>query len=1095
MSPLPDRGPVTSSARPEERFRLRVHILGAVDIQCSGRRAVPAELRRTHVLALLLLLALERDRSLDRDEVCDALWPNSDLVTANGRLHHTVLLLRRALMAVGGMFDPLHVAGGRVTLDPRVWTDAGRLHETARAVTQGRATPGAVLACLEEATQPAPFPLPPCALYDRLTRELSSSLRTVGTEWVRTSATVGDSSLLRQALSILDREGLVDETSTLRWMDADWAAGRINAVRERYRHLAPELAARLGLKPSRRIQQLALRAERALDAPRAAPNRLIDLRIDHEHAPWQPEPPLLGRATLLERLDAALMHEGGKGVALCGPTGIGKSRLARELFRSRLSDDPDLCCWIALEATHHGQAWLGRVAEALGLAVGDGDAAAIRTHLETRPFLLVIDAGPHDAVMFDGLAHVLPQQGPGRVLLVCRRTPTEALHEILVPPLPLPDAQTDLARARLNPAVALFLARRPGATPSDLTAAQLRAIIRIVHHARGLPLAIELSAALSTCSTPSETADALDARSIRLTGRLRDLPPHHRIGTTAWTGADAHAAAHPDVAAVLPVIALFNGAFDLDAVIEVAAGVGVEPARCRAGIESLIALGLVERRGLDETGAANDLRVGGLFATVAIEALRTDPHRPVLEARHSAWVAARVRSLLLRLARADETLTRSASDDADWVDVIGSALDELVALDTDIDLALRWMARHDHPALVELVDRLGTHWLLRGIPSAALGWTRRARRCEDVDVARSARLALLEANLWFVSEQSQTAELVASEAVRLAANTGEVELETHAACLRLRTMFRSGRGAEGFEWAATLYARLSASNDGPGVRTLRAGLCLAAHLLRHPSPVALPEIPLPTFESERSAEWFQCLGLACAARVRSEKWDEASTLADQGARLAATLRTSRWRCEFAILRSEIELGRDNLDAAEMSIAAAHSLASQDERIDTLVGATLLRWAQIRWQRGDANGASELLHEAAPHLAADTAGWGYSEWLLKVGIAHLDADRLGDSIAAYRELARQWECYADTPDIARVAAFGERIASRMCLPDYASRLRDGIERTRQRRDASNSGLPAVPAASELIESITSLAAHIERIRAADTAGAAPGNLSH
>ena len=111
-------------------MRVEIDLLGGFAVRVEGR-AVPAEQwRRRQAAALVKLLALAPRRTLHREQVIDALWPDSGIEEAAPRLHKAAYYARRALA------DPraLVVAGDTVSLfpDADVAVDAERYERSAR---------------------------------------------------------------------------------------------------------------------------------------------------------------------------------------------------------------------------------------------------------------------------------------------------------------------------------------------------------------------------------------------------------------------------------------------------------------------------------------------------------------------------------------------------------------------------------------------------------------------------------------------------------------------------------------------------------------------------------------------------------------------------------------------------------------------------------------------------------------------------------------------------------------------------------------------------------------------------------------------------
>jgi DNA-binding SARP family transcriptional activator len=74
-----------------------VKLLGRFDVRVHGRTVAPDRWSRRHAAALVKLLAITPGRSLHREQVIDALWPDLALAEAAPRLHKASHYARRTL--------------------------------------------------------------------------------------------------------------------------------------------------------------------------------------------------------------------------------------------------------------------------------------------------------------------------------------------------------------------------------------------------------------------------------------------------------------------------------------------------------------------------------------------------------------------------------------------------------------------------------------------------------------------------------------------------------------------------------------------------------------------------------------------------------------------------------------------------------------------------------------------------------------------------------------------------------------------------------------------------------------------------------------
>ena len=251
--------------------------------------------------------------------------------------------------------------------------------------------------------------------------------------------------------------------------------------------------------------------------------------IDREHE-------LAQAHALLEREDVGL-------VTLTGPGGVGKTRLAVKIAADLASQFDDGVAFIGLSALKDPTLLVPTVARALGVSQTGGDALDERLleYLRPRQVLLVLDN-------FEQLVAAAPltvqalKQAPRLKLLVTSREPLRVRDEqiVLVPPLALPDPAhlPDLAQLGQIPAVALFVERAREARPDlTLTSDNTATIVELCQRLDGLPLALELAAAVLSLLPPAALLARLERRLPLPSRGARDLPERQQTlrSTIAWS--------------------------------------------------------------------------------------------------------------------------------------------------------------------------------------------------------------------------------------------------------------------------------------------------------------------------------------------------------------------------------------------------------------------------------------------------------------------------------------------------------------------------------------------------------------------------------
>ena len=95
-------------------MRVEIDLLGGFAVRVDGRAVPAAGWRRRPPAALVKLLALAPRRTLHREQVIDALWPDTGIDDAAPRLHKAAHYARRSL----GDPRALVLAGETVSLFP-----------------------------------------------------------------------------------------------------------------------------------------------------------------------------------------------------------------------------------------------------------------------------------------------------------------------------------------------------------------------------------------------------------------------------------------------------------------------------------------------------------------------------------------------------------------------------------------------------------------------------------------------------------------------------------------------------------------------------------------------------------------------------------------------------------------------------------------------------------------------------------------------------------------------------------------------------------------------------------------------------------------
>jgi len=233
-----------------------------------------------------------------------------------------------------------------------------------------------------------------------------------------------------------------------------------------------------------------------------------------------------------------------RALTLCGPGGIGKTRLAQRVLHTVAAAFPDGGCFVDLDDLWQPDLVVSRVASALGIGEEPGRPLldTVTAAVATRRLLIVLDNCEHLIDACAAVCHRLLDACPGLSLMTTSREPLRVAAETVwqVPPLSVaPAGPIESAEdANRYEAVRLFADRAaaslPGFTIGRANAGAVAALCRALD---GMPLAIELAAARVRALSVEQIAERLADRFGLLTTGNRTAPPRHRTlrATIDWS--------------------------------------------------------------------------------------------------------------------------------------------------------------------------------------------------------------------------------------------------------------------------------------------------------------------------------------------------------------------------------------------------------------------------------------------------------------------------------------------------------------------------------------------------------------------------------
>jgi predicted ATPase/DNA-binding winged helix-turn-helix (wHTH) protein len=305
---------------------------------------------------------------------------------------------------------------------------------------------------------------------------------------------------------------------------------------------------------------------------------------------------LIGRDEQLQRVLDLLNRN--RLVSLCGPGGIGKTRLAMEAARRVFDRSDGKVCIAKLAPLSDPRLVPATVAKALGLALAGGPVTSqrIAAAIGAQPVLLVLDNCEHLIDACAQLTEEVLQHTPAARFLATSREPLRADGEYVyrVPGLELPDVKAASEVVLRSGSIRLFLARvresDPQFAPDSAAYSTMASICRRLD---GIPLALELAASRAAALGIDALASLLDDRFRILAGGRRTAMPRHQTlrATLDWS----HELLPEPERVILRRLAVFSGAVPLGLASRVVADATLTQAEVVAGIGNLVSKSLVMR--------------------------------------------------------------------------------------------------------------------------------------------------------------------------------------------------------------------------------------------------------------------------------------------------------------------------------------------------------------------------------------------------------------------------------------------------------------------------------------------------------------------
>ena len=256
-------------------------------------------------------------------------------------------------------------------------------------------------------------------------------------------------------------------------------------------------------------------------------------------------------------------------VTLIGPGGVGKSTLAAEVIDEV---EPEFGRVVVVPlADADDDAEVLRVAAASLAEEAELSLEGFVAALAATPTLLVLDNCEHVVDAAATLVSSVTRQAPEARVVATSRRPLDLSGEAIWPvwPLAVPAEDTTVDLALATASVQLFVERARSVAPTfDLDDDNLRLVIDICRLADGVPLVLELAAALVRTQPLGAIRDVMADSGVETVSR--DVLDHHRSVAASLDWSRRFLAA--DDLDLFDRLAVFVGGFRSDAVEAVAPG-------------------------------------------------------------------------------------------------------------------------------------------------------------------------------------------------------------------------------------------------------------------------------------------------------------------------------------------------------------------------------------------------------------------------------------------------------------------------------------------------------------------------------------------
>jgi predicted ATPase/class 3 adenylate cyclase len=407
--------------------------------------------------------------------------------------------------------------------------------------------------------------------------------------------------------------------------------------------------------------------------------------------------PFLGREEQVARVVDFLSREDVRLLTITGPGGVGKTRVALQAAADLLEHFPHGVWFVDLSVLHDPDLVPSAIAAVLGVREEGGLLTERLAGVLARKRLLLVLDNFERVLETAFFVNNLLARAPGVKVLVTSRAPLHSYgeQEYSLAPFLLPDPAhlPPLERVLQVDAVRLFVERAQAVKPDfTVTTANAPAIVEICRRLDGLPLAIELAAALVRLLSPQALLLRLEKRLPLLTRGARDVPARQQTMRDAinWS----YDLLTRDEQTLLHRLAVFSGGCTLDAADAVS-----DPRSTFDvfdGIASLVDKSLLRQ---EETEGEPRFRMLETVREFALERLEESGQGEESRRQFAAWC--------LALAEAAQPALIGGSMQPRWVARLDNELPNIRA-------AINWLLeRGEGPTALRLLTAAEDYWSRR----------------------------------------------------------------------------------------------------------------------------------------------------------------------------------------------------------------------------------------------------------------------------------------------------------------------------------------------------------------------------------------------